>query len=98
MLHRPRRLVRLILMCLALAALITGCRAVEPTPTPSPAEVKATTDAAVEAFVNAYPLAATAWDLDFFGPPEESVPLDHQRDDADPRSGDLQSGAGHNRV
>jgi heat shock protein HslJ len=51
-----------------------GCGTAEPEPAPSPTEAEATAEAAVEEFVAAYPLAATAWDLDYFGPAEEPLP------------------------
>jgi heat shock protein HslJ len=69
----------LLFLCVVLLALLGGCRAAESTPTPantpSPAEAKATTDARAEAVVAAFPLAATAWELDHFGSPEDQTPL-----------------------
>jgi heat shock protein HslJ len=69
-----QRLNRSIWLPLVLAVLMltaAGCQAAEPTP--SPAQAVATTAAVVEEAVAAYPLAATAWDLDYFGPPDAPV-------------------------
>lgn len=68
MLHTRWRAIWLACVYLVFLVLVAGCRAVEPTPTPSPAEI-------AEQIVAAYPLAATAWDLDSFGPPNQSLPL-----------------------
>jgi heat shock protein HslJ len=58
-----------------LLSLVVGCGTAEPESTPGPTEAEAAAEAAVEELVAAYPLAATAWDLDYFGPPEEPVPM-----------------------
>jgi heat shock protein HslJ len=63
------------IVIVVLLALAAGCGMTEPEPTPSPTEAVATAEAAVEEFEAAYPLAATAWDLDYFGPPEEPLPM-----------------------
>ena len=77
--HPDWRVIRLAFVCLALVGLLTACRAAQTTPTPAatpnPTEVKATADAMAQALVAAYPLAATSWDLDSFGPPVTSAPL-----------------------
>jgi heat shock protein HslJ len=65
-------LTSLIVLLLALAA---GCRSDEPEPTPNPTEAVATAESAVEEFVAAYPLAASAWDLDYFFTPEEPISM-----------------------
>jgi heat shock protein HslJ len=58
-----------------LLALAAGCGMTEPESTPSPTEAEAMAEAAVDEFVAAYPLASTAWDLDYFGPAEEPLPM-----------------------
>ena len=67
--------IRLSIVIAFLLALAAGCATAEPEPPPSPTESEATAEAAVEEFVAAYPLAATAWDLGYFGPPEEPLPM-----------------------
>ncbi len=69
------RSILVSVVIVVLLALAAGCGMTEPEPTPSPTEAEATAEAAVEEFVAAYPLAATAWDLDYFGPPEEPLPM-----------------------
>ncbi len=59
----------------ALLVFVAGCRTVDATPTPSPAEAAVDAVAMAEELVAAYPLAATAWDLDYFGPPDEPLPM-----------------------
>ena len=49
--------------------------AATPTPTPSPAEAAVTVEAAVAEVEAAYALAATAWEVDYFGPPEAPIPM-----------------------
>lgn len=74
----PKRLShsRLQMTLFALVLLIAaGCRAVEAEPTPSPTEVVATAEAVVEEVIASYPIASTAWDLEYFGPPEVPYPL-----------------------
>ncbi len=75
MLRNSWSLVKIAFVSALLLMFAVACREEEPVPTPSPAEAVATTEAAVEEFVAAYPLAATMWQAEFFGPPEESVPL-----------------------
>ena len=65
----------LIFVVAVLLALAAGCGMSEPEPTPGPVEAGATAVGAVEELVAAYPLAATAWDLDYFGPPEQPLPI-----------------------
>jgi len=65
----------LIFPVAVLLALTTGCRTAEPEPTPNEHEAEETVEAEADEFVAAYPLAATAWDLDYFGPPEEPFPM-----------------------
>jgi heat shock protein HslJ len=74
MAHQTWRSIWLTCVVAVLLALAAGC-GTEPAPTPGPAEVKATAGAAVEEVVAAYSLAATAWDLDYFGPPEQPLPM-----------------------
>jgi heat shock protein HslJ len=69
------RSISLTLLVAVLLALAAGCGAAEPAPTPGPAEAKATAGAAVEEVAAAYALAATAWELDYFGPPEQPLPM-----------------------
>ena len=73
--QRIWRSIWLSIVITVVLAVAAGCGMAETEPTPSPTEVEATTEAAVEEFVAAYPLAATAWDLDYFGPPEEPLPM-----------------------
>ena len=64
------QLTRLLMLGVAsifVLLIAAGCHMVEPEPTPSPAE-------AVQEFVSAYPLAATAWELQFFGEPAKVCP------------------------
>lgn len=79
MLHPYWRLIRLTLVCLVLVGLLAACGAAQTTPTPAatpnPTEVKATADAMAQEIATDYPLAATSWDLDSFGPPITSAPL-----------------------
>ena len=75
MAQKKWRSIWLTLVLVILAMLVTGCRSVAPTPTPSPAEAAATASAAAQEVAAAYALAATAWDLEFIGPPEASVQL-----------------------
>lgn len=58
-----------------LLALTAGCRTAAPEPTPNECEAEETVEAEVDESVAAYPLAATAWDLGDFGPPEEPLPM-----------------------
>jgi len=73
--HWLRRYVRIAFVSVLVLMLAAACQVAEPEPTPSPAEAIATTEAAVEELAAAYPLAATAWELEFFGPPDASVQL-----------------------
>ncbi len=75
MLRKSWRSIWLTFVFVMMLALAAGCRTVEPEPTPSPAEAAATAQAMAEELVAAYPIAATAWDLDYFFSPEESLPL-----------------------
>jgi heat shock protein HslJ len=74
------RFIRLALIFIALLTLVAGCRSVAPASTPAPtptlsaAEAEAAAEAMAAGIAAAFPLAATAWDLDFFGTPEESQP------------------------
>ena len=72
--QRIWRSIWLSIVITVVLAVAAGCGMAEPEPTPSPTEAEATAEAAVEEFVAAYPLAATAWDLDYFGPAEEPLP------------------------
>ena len=72
--QRIWRSICLSIVITVVLAMAAGCGTAEPEPTPSPTEAEATAEAAVEEFVAAYPLAATAWDLDYFGPAEEPLP------------------------
>jgi heat shock protein HslJ len=74
MLEKQWRSIGLVLVLAVLLVVGAGCQMLEPEPTPSPAEVVETVEAEVEEFVGAYALAATAWELAYFGPPEESLP------------------------
>lgn len=73
MLQTPWRSIWLTFVFVALLIFAAGCRAAAPAPTPAAAP--ATAEAAAEKLAASYPLAATAWDLDYFGPPEERVPM-----------------------
>ena len=73
--QRIWRSIWLSIVITVVLAVAAGCGTAEPEPPPSPTEVEATAGAAVEGAVAAYPLAATAWDLDYFGPPEEPLPI-----------------------
>ena len=75
MIQQMWRSMGLIFVAALLLALAAGCRTAEPEPTPNPAEAEATAETAVEEFVAAYPLAPTAWDLDYFSTPEEPVSM-----------------------
>lgn len=68
---RHWRSAGVVAVIFATVLLVTGCQMLEPTATPSPAEVAEL----VEEAVAAYPLAATAWDLDFIGEPGDSLEL-----------------------
>ena len=74
MLRKQWRLIGLTLVLAVLLVFTAGCQMLEPEPTPSPAEAAAAVQAEVESVVGAYALAATAWELAYFGPPEESLP------------------------
>jgi heat shock protein HslJ len=65
----------LTLVVAMLLALVAGCGPGTAAPTPAPAEVAATSQSEVQNALNPYPLAATAWELDSIGPPEQPVPL-----------------------
>ena len=75
------RFAGLLFSCLLVSAFVTACAGGEPasTPTPaatlSPAEIEATAEAVAEEIAAAYPLAATAWELDYFGPAATSTAL-----------------------
>ena len=75
MFQKPTRAIWLTFVLALFLAVAAGCQASEPEPTPSPAEVEATTEAAVEEFVDSYALAATAWDLAYFGGPEDELAM-----------------------
>ena len=75
MVQKTWRSMSLTLVFAVLLALAAGCGTAEPVPTPGPAEAGASAEAAAEELVVAYPLAATAWELDYFGPPEARTPL-----------------------
>lgn len=75
MVQKTWRSLCLTLVVAVLLALAAGCGSAQPEPTLAPAEAAAVASTAVEEFVAAYPLAATAWDLDYFGPPEQPVPM-----------------------
>jgi heat shock protein HslJ len=75
MLDRSGRFVVLALVSVLVTYVVAGCRMIEPEPTPSPVEAVATSQAVVEEIVSAYPLASTAWELQFIGDPEERLPL-----------------------
>lgn len=58
-----------------LTALVAGCGAA-PAAGPGPVEAAATTQAALDdAGMAAYALAGTSWNLDYFGAPEQPVPM-----------------------
>jgi heat shock protein HslJ len=65
----------LMLVVGLLLASAAGCGTSEPEPTLRPTEVVATAESAVQEFVATYPLAATAWDLDYFSTPEQPVSM-----------------------
>jgi heat shock protein HslJ len=65
----------LIFLVAVLVTLAAGCGMAEPEPTPNPTQAMATAEVAAEEIVAAYPLAATAWEAEYFGPPEASVPM-----------------------
>jgi hypothetical protein len=65
----------LTLMAVVLLALVAGCATAEPVPTLAPAQAATAAEAAADELVAAYPLAATAWELDYFGPPEQPLPM-----------------------
>ncbi len=69
------RSISLTIAVAVLLALVTGCGGAEPQPTPAPAEVQATAGAAVDEIAASYPLVSTAWDLDFFGPPDQPLAM-----------------------
>jgi len=69
------RSMGLILTVAVLLALAAGCGSAAPEPTAGPAKAEATVETAGEESAAAYPLAATAWDLESFGPPEQSTPV-----------------------
>jgi len=69
------RSLGLTILLVILVALAAGCGSSAPEPTAGPAEAEATPEAAGEESAAAYPLAATAWDLDYFGPPDKSTPV-----------------------
>jgi heat shock protein HslJ len=75
MVQQTWRSMWLTFVIVVLLALAAGCGTTAPEATPNPAEAEATAEAAVEEFVAAYPLAATAWELDYFGPPEDPFPM-----------------------
>jgi heat shock protein HslJ len=64
-----------ILVVGLLLASAAGCGTSEPEPTLRPTEAVATAESAAQEFVAAYPLAATAWDLEYFFTPENPVSL-----------------------
>ncbi len=72
---QSKRFIELAFACILVLFVAAACRMAEPEPTPSPAEAVATSEAAVEEFIAAYPLAVTAWELAFFGPPDEPLPM-----------------------
>jgi heat shock protein HslJ len=75
MVKQTWRSMWLTFLIVVLLTLATGCGPAEPEPTPSPTEAVATAEAAVAELVAAYPLSSTAWELDYFGPPEQSLPM-----------------------
>jgi heat shock protein HslJ len=75
MVQKTWRSIRLTFVVAVLLALAVGCGTAAPAPTPGPVEAEATAEAAAQEFVAAYPLAATAWDLDYFGPSEKPLPM-----------------------
>lgn len=74
MLHAQRRTVRLVFVLAAILILAAGCGAQPQSSAAPTSAAEGTVEEAAE-IAAAYPLAATAWDLDFFGPPDESVPV-----------------------
>lgn len=74
MYRKQWRTIGLTLVLAVLLVLTAGCQMMEPEPTPSPAEAAAAVEAEVEEIVGAYSLAATAWELVYFGPPDEPLP------------------------
>jgi heat shock protein HslJ len=75
MAHRTWRSISLFFLVVVFLALAAGCGTTEPQPTPAPAEAEATVETAVEELAATYPLAATAWDLEYFGPPDQRTPM-----------------------
>ena len=75
MVQKTWRSMWLTFVVVVLLALAAGCGTAEGEPTAKPAQAEATAQVAVEEVVAAYPLAATAWDLDYFGPSEAPVPV-----------------------
>lgn len=75
MVQKFSRYLWLTLVLVTMLALAVGCQGAGTEPPPSPTEAVATAVAVAEDVVTDYPLAATAWELDYFGPPADSVPL-----------------------
>jgi heat shock protein HslJ len=75
--HNSLNLIRMACIAAFLLVFASACRQgeAEPTATASPAEAEATAEAIADDVVAAYPIAATAWELEFFGPPEERLPM-----------------------
>jgi heat shock protein HslJ len=74
--HHALHMIRTACIAVCVLLFTAGCLAEpEPTATPSPAEAEATAEAVVDEFVAAYPIAVTAWELEFFGPPGESLAM-----------------------
>lgn len=73
-LSRIRLWLILVVVTLALVA-AAGCASAEPTPTPSPAEAVATAETVADEVADAVQLAVSAWDLEYFGPPETPYPM-----------------------
>jgi heat shock protein HslJ len=77
MAQKMHRSLWLTFMLVVVLTLVASCGAPEeePAPTPNPTQAVATAEAVVQEVVAAYPIAATAWTVDYFGPPEEPYPM-----------------------
>ena len=75
MAQKTWRFMRLTFVTALLLAFAAGCGSPQPEPTTAPAQAAAAASTAAQEVVAAYPLAATAWELDYFGPPEQRTPM-----------------------
>ena len=72
--HELRPSLWLVGVMALLTALVAGCGAA-PTSTPDAAQAAAVSTAEAAQVEAAHPLIATAWNVDYFGPPDEPVPM-----------------------